>query len=409
MTELNRVEAVSAEETEKKESAIVNEVYEASLEEAQPIISRHLDSLSQEQQGSNLESFLKSFWHFSEGIRLLRENADFVQANAQETLAAAGFHDLGLNNLESTCLGIANYCKAIVELRSLNVSRAKELFHSTEVYLTEAGEFGHKFQPLVEHMKPDALFVAALPQLARGNFNEAGPLIDQASEAYRKVAEKYYEPSSILHNTFTGLAYLSQSIFLYFKAEVALSDFNLDSILSKNSISPSPRQASAMLSKGDLSNKQIECNYYLALTIAELIDVNSGIAEILDRCINSSFKNDTQRFLGLKAKIEKARKCASKTGPEAGTWLNVCNRAQDRIQNLSARAKPQKLDFGIFSGLIVCALFGPLFFVASWVSKEQGLLLDGSSLLMTTAGLSLIGGFGFGALRFKNFLFGSPQ
>ena len=72
----------------------------------------------------------------------------------------------------------------------------------------------------------------------------------------------------------------------------------------------------------------------------------------------------------------------------------------DKFERL---ARPSRKDFGVFSGLISCGLFVPIFLIVFWARNRFNLTVGAETLLWPCLGLALIGGFGFGAIKFKSF------
>lgn len=141
------------------EMQIVEQVLAAPLDNARQLIAHHLETLQAVQRESELALFLRSFWDYLEGLRVVREEGNFDLAVKLEESAATGFEQLGIGELESVARCMSAYATAMMEVRRLNINRGLELLAETEEFLRNAGRFGTKFQPLIDHMKPEPYFL----------------------------------------------------------------------------------------------------------------------------------------------------------------------------------------------------------------------------------------------------------
>ncbi|MBI3530766.1 MAG: hypothetical protein HY067_22705 [Betaproteobacteria bacterium] len=390
------------------EARILQEVFEVDIENAQPLIARHLEELGPDKKGSQIEMILQATWNHVEGYRLIRQEGNFALAAEVENSAAVVFEEFGITDMESLCRSLAAYSMAILEAQRSNISRCLELFQTTEEYLRKAGRYRQKFQPIIDHMKPEALFVGAMQAVMAQDLGAARTLVESASEASRTVAEKYHEKESPSYFTFLGLANIYRAFFIYIQAERDIATLNLDR-LAEPTIAAPAREAERLLAKADLASVQIRATYQLSKALIELTEVTQSVAAHMNLCFKAAFKPDLRGFVELKAKVHLATEHVSKAGPQAVVLSRLCDALLARIQNLERLARPKRADFGIYSGLISCALFVPLVLIASWASKNFGIVFDGKILLPTVVALSLIGGFGFGAVRFRTFLFSRPE
>lgn len=390
------------------EMQIVDEVLEASHGDALRLIVRHLEALKSNREPSEFKLFLQSFWRHLEGVRVIREESDFDQAVELEDSAAAGFQQLGFDELESVSRAMSAYATAIVEVRRFNFNRGLELFAAIEEFLRHAGRFAAKFQPFIDHMKPEAMFLGFQSALLAADTGTARILATRASEMSKTVAEKYYGVGTPGHFTYLGLASFYGAYFSYHQSQINLSNLDLTTLVTED-ISSGAKEAEQLLAQADLANAQIQAVHHLSKALVQLLEVTNGIATRMHLCFKAAFKPDLKGFMDLRAKTRKAIEHASKAGPQALPLVRSCDGLLARIQNLENLARPKKVDFGIYSGLISAALFVPLLVIAAWASHAFEFNLDGQTLFLTIAGLALIGGFGFGALRFKNLLFSIPS
>ena len=120
----------------------------------------------------------------------------------------------------------------------------------------------------------------------------------------------------------------------------------------------------------------------------------------MQKIFQSTFKSNPENLSLLKQKIQTAKDSASKAGPNALLFVRICDQLRVKIDNFEKLSKPKKKDFGKFSGLIAAALFLPLFLIMSWANTAFEINAESASIIYTSLVLSLIGGFGYGALKY---------
>jgi hypothetical protein len=388
---------------------ILDEVFDSEVSDSLTLIVRHIERLGTDDRDSDFELFLQSLWHCFEGLRLIREEGNFDLAADAQASAVAGFERLEIREMTSLSRTLLTHTQAVIEIRRLNVAHAQRLLDEAEKNLRAAGRFEQKYRPLIDHMKPDALFVGAIQALQLADFDSAKSLIARAAESSEEIAGKYYEVGTQSHFAFLGLARFYMAIFSYFQANRDLTRLELDRLVSEPDISANARDAVSLLSQSDLGIVVLRTSRDQSKALVELLEVSREVARHLRLCLTSSFKHDAKGFQELRAKVRKAADDVSKSGPQALPFLRTCEDLVARINNLERLARPKKRDFGIFSGLISCALFVPLLLAVAWANGAFGIGLEPGMMFSMIAVLALIGGFGFGALRFKGMLFPGKQ
>ena len=206
-------------------------------------------------------------------------------------------------------------------------------------------------------------------------------------------------------------AQIYKVLLAYYQTERDFASLDLDRLAAEPDISESAKQAERLLAQADLGNVMLQSLHHTSKALVELLEVHQGVATRVNLCFKAAFKPDLLGFAELRAKIRRATDHLSKAGASAVPIIRQCDTLLARVNNLERLARAKKTDFGIYSGLISSALFVPLVLAASWTNKTFDIGLDGKMLILTVVALSLIGGFGFGALRFKSVLFpaaGSP-
>jgi hypothetical protein len=177
---------------------------------------------------------------------------DYDHVVKLEESAAAGFKQLGYSDLEAVSRATSVWASAAMEISRINIDRGLELFATAEEFLKNAGEFGSKFQQIVDEMKPEALFIGILPAILAGDTGMARVLASQASEMSKSVAEKYYDVGTPMRFTYLGLASFYDAFFAYFQSQMDLSNLALDSLVSDD-ISASAKEAERLLAQADLA------------------------------------------------------------------------------------------------------------------------------------------------------------
>jgi len=395
-----------------KEEALVQEtiedVFTSDSGEALIIIEAKLRNLDPQEIGAAFEWLqiaLQSMWQFFEAIRLVRKNVDWVNAHELLLSAADGFNSIGIRELFDLCIGIGSYSEAIIEIQKSNIGKALELLSDVKKYLDNAGQFGSKFRPLIDHIEPDALYLAGVKALMELDFGNGKILIEQASQSAERVALEYYEEGTPLYNTFQGLARFHRAYYTYNRA---YNDFNLydfDSIIAKKGLAEDAIQARELLSRGDLQNELIRNTVNTSNALVDLLMAIHELAQLMNNIFQSTLKLETSALISVKQRIATASDSAAKSGSQAVIFVRACNLLSDRVKNIERLAKPTKKDFGTLSGLVASATFLPLFLIVSWSNTTFSTGLNATTLITSCIILALIAGFGFGALRFKSLVF----
>jgi hypothetical protein len=253
-------------------------------------------------------------------------------------------------------------------------------------------------------MKPEQLAVGAIPALMQGDDASARVLLKQASESYTSLADRYYEKESPEHSMTAGFGYFYIALYDYFRAVLDLNSLDLDKFASQKT-PENAMKAEQLLSKANLDIAQARHGYEISRCLVEATKVNQGVAVRMKLCFEAAFKPDLQGFRDLRATMSRAIDYASNVGPQGLPIVTMLRRDEERLKNLEKLARPRKSDFGIFSGLISAVLFAILLLTYGWTRSTFGAGLE-TRELMVIVGLALIGGFGFGALRFWSYFSG---
>lgn len=380
---------------------IIDQVFAVELDDALPTLEKQFSELDDAQRAA-LEPLMQALWNHFKAVEMLR-GADFAPASDGFHEAAKTFGALGFDNLRDLAVGMGAYAAAVVMLRQLNVGQALEYFARVKSYLESAGKFSTRFQVLIDHMEPDALVVAGVQALMRLDTANGKILLDKAAQASEKLAQKYYANDRKMTDTFNGLAQFYRAYYVLIQAWNDLTQFAFDKFSTDSDLSELAKSAGALLNNGDQNNQNVKNTLLLSRGIEAMLNAVQQLGELMQKVFGATFKVDLKVLNGIRKNVVTAQSYFSQAGPDAVTMVRYCDYLSRQVNNLERLARPNKKDFGVFSGVISCALFLPIFLLVSWGKSHFGVELQGANLLWTCVGLALIGGFGFGALKFKSF------
>ncbi len=389
----------------------IDEVFDREPEEALPLVEQLLDQLTSHASGTVVDAgyrtVLETLWNFFNAIRVMRTEANAAESFNGFQAAVSGFDQLGRVELRDLSVGMGTYVSAIAELQKYNIGEAVSRFAKGKDYLKNAGKFGSKFETFIDFSEPDILFTSAVQALLVLDYATAKTLIDRATQASVLVANKYFAPSEPNYDFFLGMSLFYQA---YYKCMRALNEFNqfeYDRLARDESLAREASDALPQLARGDVTNIIVQRLNYQAIGYKALLESIHELAAIMQKVFNSTFKTDLTALTKLRTKVQNANDSFSKVGPDAAPLVRFCTQLTNQINNLERLAKPSKKDFGALSGLVSCALFLPLFLIISWVNANSSVKLEGKAVIAAAMVMALIGGFGFGALKFKSLIFPS--
>ncbi len=382
----------------------INEVFD-NIGNALQIIEKKVQQFKpKEDSFPKLKTALQSLWNFFEAIKLININGNFASACDLLQSSAKGFDLVEEEELKDLAIGLNGYVTAAVQLQALNIGRGLELLTKAKDYLQNAGKYCGAFESLIDHMELDMFFVAGLQAALTLDYAKAKTLFDKASQVAEAVSNKYYMEGESLYYTFQGLAHFYRAYSTYTQVTHEFFQFDYDKVTNEQDLANDAKLARDLLAKGDTEPVPFKIIMYYSNALIQLLEVESELSKLMLTMFRSTFKSDVGTLDLLRKKVRKARNSISQIGPQAVTLIRNCDNFADQIDNLERLAKPSKKDFGVFSGLITCGLFLPIFLVVSWASTTFNLGLNAWALITDCLILALIGGFGFGAIRFKSFI-----
>jgi hypothetical protein len=395
---------------------MVDSVFDADLppEQALSIVAQYLDDLDAEKSGTaypTLRTHLESIGAYFQALTTITAGGNFGEARDLLQQAAGGFDQVGYEILRDLSVGVGAYCAAVVELKNLNLGRALELMEQTKAYLKKAGKLGAKYQPMIDAMEPESLYVAAVNAIASLDFDKAGPLTEKAAQAAERFAQNF-QPGTLFYFQYRGMGHFYKANYRWVKAYNDFNQFKYDELIAAPDLTSDAIQAEQFLGKTGMKNEVLRDAHSLSVALVNLLGALAEFAPLMKQVFLSTFKPDLPALGTIKKKVDVAIEAASSAGPQATPLVRLCNQFSTQVRNLEKTAKPNKKDFGAFSGLVSCALFLPLFLLVSWGNSAFGVGLGASTLAAFCIALALIGGFGYGAVRFRSWftgIFSAPK
>src|ERR1019366_1132003 len=351
-------------------------------------------------QGALLRSVLQSSWNFFEAFEVMK-SGDYLRAGSLFTTAEAGFDQLSQTVARDPSVGMRVYCEAVIQLQQKNIGQALKLLQQVRQYLQEVGKYTHKIDQLVDLLEPETYFLLGVNAAMEVDYAQATVAINRASQTVEKFADKYFSPESAGCKYYKGLGRFYQAYYTLLSTyNNCNNQFQFGRIAARGSdLTSDAKQAKQLLSDSKIDNAVAKGLIALADAIIPMLEVIGALSATMLTIFDSTFKPNLKAQDDLRKKIQDAVDAAARTGDQGATLVRFCEQIRNQIDNLEALAKPKKKDFGIFSGLVSCALFLPIFLCISWSKSAFQLDLGGTQVLMYSLFLALVGGFGFGGIK----------
>lgn len=349
---------------------------------------------------------LESAWKYAYALNgILAGTLDWAQVSELFRQAATGFEYLGQEHLRDLAIGMSVYVQAVVELRNLNVKLAIDHLHAVEDYFEKAGEYSRKFKPLIDHIKPEMLFVSSIPAIQQLDFATARTLVEDASSSANYVAATYYEDEQPQKLFFQGCAHFYRSFYQLFRSYNDLQQFEYDRLAQDVELVEEAKTARNLLVTAKEISEPARILADLSEALVPLEEVIYSMSHVMKKVFEATFTPKLVELYELRRKLQVAGECAAKAGPQAIVLVRFCEQLTNQIKNLERLARPTKKDFGIYSGLVTAGIFAVLLLTTSWANSAFQLGLGPEKLITANMTLALIAGFGFGAVKFKGLLF----
>ena len=408
----NRLDVQVIHQDQESFTQAIDNLFGVELEEALQLIYSELRELEQQNgkgPGDTFVGVLKHLEKFFRAMQLTREQMNFVKAQELFDEAARGFSQLGQEELSTLSLGFTYYSEGYVEMQKTNLSLAQDLITKSKEHIQSAGRFGTLYEPTINIMERDVVFLSATRAMMSLDFSTAKILFEQTSQLSEDFADKYFQKDSREHNTHQGLAHYYRTLSTFNQTYNRLNQLRYDEVANQQNLLKDAVLAGELLSKGDTKDVSVKKLIHVTYGFANLLEVMFDLAQFMQKVFRSTVKPDIEAFETMREKIQTASDLFAKAGPDAVSFVRFCDELSPRISSIERLTKPSKQDFGKFSGMVAAVSFLPLFLVTSWVNSNFGVGVEASKLIWYCLALSLISGFGFGALRFKSLFSASSE
>lgn len=351
------------------------------------------------QEGSALAVARDAISYFGAGLARV-PRGDFPGAFENLLVSAQQFAQLQHKDGFVVSSALAKYFEGVIAAQRGNIQAATETMAQAEQLLQQAGGLGRRYQPLLDHLKPEALFLTAIYFLQRQDYDNARVWVEQASAAAAELSGKYPKDSAegVL---FGGLSTLYRMIYDF---AVALRDLNICRYDQLISAAPTFRQrASATieaLDKAKTSGTSVPPNLMpVARGIRDTLEALPTIAEVMLSVFQSTFTPDIPQLVTAKKSIQAAMNSFAEGGELAVPMLKQIQQLSQKIDNVQLLVKPTGKSIIVFGGIITALLFVPILFGVSWTYDR----FHWGAPPLQVAGLALlaaaIAGFGASALK----------
>lgn len=340
-----------------------------------------------------------------DGVRLHR---DFAGAIPLLGKALKSFAQFGLSEKTELATGLILYYRGAVEAKLRNISQAGLLITRARDHLKKAGGYGKGFEFLVDRMHPETLFIAALEQIQLLDFAAASTLIDQASAASTQNAEKYCETQDPDRHEYLGLADHYHAYFTFWDSVLRLGKFDFSHFENGLALAAPALSAAKHFELFGSDQLSIRNLRHMAEGMGAAIQAMALISDAISSLSSAPVKAPNSRLIEARKQLAISKTSFSSAGTDCLPLLRIADNLLELVRNIGEVRRPKPKDFGVYSGIIACILFPLVLSSTACANKWLEIGITPWNHMWVAMVLALVGGFGYGAIRFKSF-FSSPK
>lgn len=386
------------------------ELLSAGLESSLPLTEKLLRSIEETWQESPAKQHallaFRSTWSLIKATKAIKTLGDFAEADRLYHDAVQGFAESALPQLRDLALGLGVYCGAVIEFQKRNFGKGIDLLVQVRAYLRRAGQYGSQFEVLVDQMEPDTFFAAAVRALLDLDYDSFGILAHNAAQSSERYATAHCCDGSTDAYYFKALA---EYYLAYHAFQMDLRLFRrleLDSLSSEDNLVVHAKAALGLIEKTDMSSATHRQLREVCLAMDAMQRAIARASERLKAALGQSLRTSRLDLSSAKQLVRESQGHFTQAGTEWVSMVRICDDLQRQLENAERLVLPRKRDFGAFSGVVSCGLFLALVAAVSLLDRFTHVHIS-LGVVPLILGLSLVGGFGYGAIRFKWLIFGA--
>jgi hypothetical protein len=267
---------------------------------------------------------------------------------------------------------LAKYLEGVIEAQKGNIHGAEAFMSEAEDLLKQAGGLARQYQHLLDHLKPDTLFITGAWFLQRQDYETGRAWIEQAAGASTRLADTYYEKDSPGKALFDGMSSYYRMIY---DLAVSIRDLNIcryDILVGR--AQEFRQRASGVvgaLEKAAAAGIPLAPNVLpTARGISDTLDVIPIIAGVMTSVFQSTFRPDIPQLVAAKKGIQAAMNSFAAAGEMAVPMLRQIQQLSQKIDNVQLLVKPTGKHIVVLGGIITALLFVPILFGVSWTYDQ---------------------------------------
>lgn len=323
---------------------IIDEIFETNEESRLHLIEHYLKQLDTDSQASSnpeIRMALIAMGDFQMGLSNIQAG-NFVQAKQSMQSASIASNQLGIIDFGNIADALMSYTDAIINLQQLNIAKATELFSGAKTKLQHASKYGKKFESLIDHMEPEALFVAMMQALMQEDLQQAKALSKLVFKASEYVADHYYNDGDPEFYRFKGLANLYSSFYLFYQSIYDINHFKYIDLVSQPNLANVAMLARELLERTNSNSVLIKNNIAMSKSIAVSMNLLVELAKYMDLIFKTVSREEVYDELmlnRLKKQAQDAVDYASEIGPQAVPFIRVLDGLGQQVKNLDLLLK----------------------------------------------------------------------
>ncbi len=327
----------------------MSQLFEVDLATSLQMVQEAVAEIEKQEQTDDTRfmlQFLASLWDFFKAFLIVKESADFAQAQALLQRAYQTFEQLELSELKDLAYSWLLYFSAIVDLRTLNLSSGLEKIKQAKTNFNKLDKFGQFFGEQRDSMEAESLFISGLSYFTQLDYDNGYIAIGKASRAYKKVASKYYQPEDAEYKQYMGYGFLYGAFGQFFSFWEKLNRFDFDFFDDpENEALEDYQKATQYLSEIGSVSEVARVN----LKLSKGLDLLSQVIFYIGDCMNDLLAHKPDdRKLDIKVvrrKLDNAQQFFEDIGEMGIVYYRLCKQLNNQLKSLGQYIKKSDMEF----------------------------------------------------------------